>query len=98
MTNGEGRMDSRRLAGWGGVAALVLSISWHSPAAAAGRCDQLLALLHGQIVDATCVESSDLTTANPATTPANNAIAGLPAFAFTPQTDRATIAPSPPNQ
>ncbi|HEV2675588.1 MAG TPA: tannase/feruloyl esterase family alpha/beta hydrolase [Aliidongia sp.] len=91
-------MESLRLAGWGGLAALALSIGWQAPAAAAGRCDQLLALLHGQIADATCVDSADLTTANPATTPANNALAGLPAFAFTPQTDRATIAPSAPDQ
>ena len=91
-------MDSLRLGGWGGLAAVVLSICCQSPAMAAGRCDQLLALLHGQVADATCAESTDLTTANPATTPANNAIAGLPAFAFTPQTDRATIAPNPPNQ
>ena len=47
-----------------------------------------------QLADATCVQSADLTTNNPATTPANDSIPGLPAFAFTPQTDRATIAPS----
>src|SRR4029079_14406526 len=38
--------------------------------------------------------STDLTTTNPLTTPANNSIAGLPAFAFTPTTDRGVIAPS----
>ncbi|GGF25739.1 hypothetical protein GCM10011611_34780 [Aliidongia dinghuensis] len=82
-----------RLARWGGLAVLILAAGWHSPAAAAGRCDQLLALLKGSITDATCVESPDLTTNNSATTPANNSLPGLPAFAFTPQTDRATIAP-----
>ncbi|HLZ67316.1 MAG TPA: 3-hydroxybutyrate oligomer hydrolase family protein [Aliidongia sp.] len=91
-------MHSLSLAGWGGLAALVLTICDPSAAHAAGRCDRLLALLHGQIADATCVESTDLTTVNPATTPANNSLAGLPPFAFTPQTDRSTIAPSVPNR
>src|SRR5450432_193647 len=65
----------------------------HPPATTQSRCDQLLAAFGNKLADVTCVESTDLTTANPATTPANNAIATLPAFAFTPQTDRATIAP-----
>src|SRR6266853_1726017 len=54
-------------------------------------CPRLLAA-------ATCVQSADLTTNNPATTPANNSIPGLPAFAFTPQTDRNVISPDPPNR
>ena len=72
-----------------------------TPAAAASRCDQLLARLGNQVVnaaDATCFESPDLTTANPNTTPADNSLPGLPAFAFTPQTDRSVISPSPPNR
>jgi hypothetical protein len=63
-------------------------------AAAQARCTQVLAQLGGLLVDAVCVESPDLTTTNPATTPANNSIPTLPAFAFTPQTDRDVIAPS----
>jgi predicted esterase len=63
-------------------------------ASAQTRCDRVLRQLSGQLVDAVCVESTDLTTTNPATTPANNSIPGLPAFAFTPQTDRGVIAPS----
>jgi len=63
-------------------------------ASASTACDRLLQQFGSQLADATCVDSADLTTTNPATTPANNSIAGLPAFAFTPQTDRATIAPS----
>ena len=51
-----------------------------------------------RLVEATCTESADLTTANPATTPANDAIAALPRFAFTPQADRDTIAPDPPDR
>jgi hypothetical protein len=57
-------------------------------------CAEVLQRLGNQLADATCVASTDLTTTNPATTPLNNSLAGLPAFAFTPQTDRATIAPS----
>jgi 3HB-oligomer hydrolase (3HBOH) len=58
-----------------------------------GTCDELIARLGSHITAATCVESPDLTTNNPSTTPADNSLAGLPAFAFTPQTDRAVIAP-----
>jgi hypothetical protein len=70
-------------------------------AAAASRCDQLLARLSNQVVnaaDTTCFESPDLTTANPNTTPADNSLPGLPAFAFIPQTDRTVISPSAPNR
>src|SRR5476649_2231830 len=63
------------------------------PTTAASRCDQLLAAFGKRLADATCFESPDLTTNNPNTTPANNSIATLPPFAFTPQTDRAVIAP-----
>ena len=70
----------------------------HPPTTAPSRCDQLLAAFGNKLADVTCVESTDLTTANPATTPANNSIATLPAFAFTPQTDRATIAPDAANK
>lgn len=75
------------------LAALVL-IALPGLATAQGRCNQVLARLSGQLVDAVCVESADLTTTNPSTTPANNSIPTLPAFAFTPQTDRDVIAPS----
>jgi hypothetical protein len=63
-------------------------------AAQAGRCDDLVAAFGGRLADATCTESTDLTTNNGATTPANDSIMGLPPFAFTPQTDRAVIAPA----
>ncbi|HEY6006420.1 MAG TPA: 3-hydroxybutyrate oligomer hydrolase family protein [Anaeromyxobacter sp.] len=59
-------------------------------------CAVLLAALGPRLADATCFESADLTTNNPATTPANNSIAGLPPLAFTPQTDRNVISPDPP--
>ena len=74
----------------------VLALACFVPLAASAStaCDRLLRQFGPALADATCVDSADLTTTNPDTTPANNAIAGLPAFAFTPQTDRATIAPS----
>src|SRR5579871_2177667 len=62
-------------------------------AAAETRCDHLLDQLKSKLADATCSDSADLTTANPATTPADNSLPGLPPFAFTPQIDRNTIAP-----
>ena len=68
-------------------------------ATAATRCDQLLGRLADQVVnaaDTTCFESPDLTTANPSTTPADNSLAGLPAGAFTPTTDRTVISPTSP--
>src|SRR6266853_1313762 len=63
--------------------------------ASASRCSNLIEQFGGMLADVVCVESLDLTTANPATTPANNSLVGLPPFAFTPQTDRAVIAPDP---
>jgi hypothetical protein len=62
--------------------------------AAESRCDQLLKAFGNQLADATCFVSTDLTTNNLNTTPANNSLPGVPAFAFTPMTDRAVIAPS----
>ena len=80
----------------GGMLALVLGLALAAgtTATAATRCERLLARLGHQVADATCFESTDLTTNNPLTTPANNSLAGLPPFAFTPQTDRAVISPS----
>jgi hypothetical protein len=78
---------------WAAAAAVAALSFGSAPASAATRCDQLLTLLGARIADAVCFESSDLTTNNPATTPANNSLAGLPPFAFTPQTDRTVISP-----
>lgn len=78
-----------RLALWSALACLA------STAHAGPACDRLLQQFGSALADAVCTESADLTTTNPDTTPANNSVAGLPAFAFTPQTDRATISPSP---
>lgn len=67
-------------------------------AAQADRCTNLIQAFGNQLADVSCVDSADLTTANAATTPANNSLPGLPPFAFTPQTDRATIAPDAANR
>lgn len=64
----------------------------------ADRCGNLVQAFGNRLADISCVESTDLTTANAATTPANNSLPGLPPFAFTPQSDRATIAPDPANR
>jgi hypothetical protein len=77
----------------GVIAALTAFASSNAPASASTRCDQLLELLKARIADAACLESTDLTTANPATTPLNNSLRGLPPFAFTPLIDRDAIAP-----
>jgi hypothetical protein len=77
---------------WVGASVVALSLG-SEPASAAARCDRLLTLLGARIADAVCFESSDLTTNNPATTPANDSLAGLPPFAFTPQTYRMVISP-----
>ena len=62
------------------------------------RCDEVLRRLGDRLADVTCVESTDLTTANLATTPADNSLPGLPGGAFTPTTDRAVISPDAPNR
>ena len=80
-----------------GVAALVaLTVDHASVSSAPSRCEQVLSRFGTRLADATCTESADLTTANPATTLANDAIATLPRFAFTPQTDRDRLPPIRP--
>jgi len=63
-------------------------------AAHASRCTDLASAFGSQLADVQCFESTDLTTNNPATTPMNDSLAGLPPFAFTPTTDRGVIAPA----
>lgn len=78
------------------LAALVMLLG--AGAAQADRCSNLIQAFGSQLADVSCVDSADLTTANAATTPANNSLPGVPPFAFTPQTDRATIAPDAANR
>jgi hypothetical protein len=76
------------------VAHLVLSLA--QPGTALAGCPEVLAALGDRVADVTCVVSADLTTNNVDTTPPNNSIAGLPAGAFTPITDRAVLSADPP--
>jgi len=61
-------------------------------------CDDVLKALSRDLVDATCFTSTDLTTNNDQTTPPDNSIPTLPAFAFTPRTDRGVISPNAPDR
>lgn len=73
---------------------LLLAITIPAPARA--DCAAIQAVLAKLTTDVRCVESPDLTTANPDTTPPNNSRPGLPPSAFTPRTDAATVSPDPP--
>lgn len=70
----------------GAVAAIAVA---HSQAAHALDCGTVTAALAGRVQDLRCVDSPDLTTQNPDTTPLDNSRADLPPLAFTPRTDRA---------
>jgi len=61
---------------------------------AAPTCADVIKALGGGLADVNCFASTDLTTNNPLTTPADNSLPGLPPFAFTPTTDRSVISPS----
>jgi hypothetical protein len=76
------------------LAALVFPLSAH----AGLTCADVLKALAKELADPTCFASSDLTTANPQTTPADNSLSGLPAGAFTPTTDRGVISPNAPDR
>ena len=76
-----------------GIGVIGVAIALAGSASAETRCDRILKRLGDRLADATCAESTDLTTNNPATTPANNSIPGLPGGAFTPITDRGVISP-----
>ena len=64
------------------------------PHGAAPTCEDVLKKIGKDLADVKCFVSADLTTNGAQTTPANNSLPGLPAFAFTPVTDRGVIAPS----
>ncbi|HEX4597314.1 MAG TPA: hypothetical protein VH278_05970, partial [Burkholderiaceae bacterium] len=51
-------------------AALIVAALTTAAAAHASRCSDLIQAFGGQLADVQCFESSDLTTNNPATTPA----------------------------
>src|SRR5690242_17175624 len=76
------------------LCAAALAAAFPFAAQAALGCNDVLKALSKELADATCVVSSDLTTQNPQTTPADNSLPGLPPFAFTPTTDRSVISPT----
>src|SRR4051812_49002293 len=80
--------------------ALLFSIAFSAHAKL--TCADVLKALSKDLVDATCFESTDLTTANTSatnpTTPANNSLPGALPGAFTPVTDRGVISPDAPNR
>lgn len=63
----------------------------HGSLAHALDCATVSAALADRTQDLRCVESPDLTTQNPDTTPADNSRADLPPLAFTPRTDRVAV-------
>jgi hypothetical protein len=75
-----------------GIAALSLCIPLSAHAGL--TCNDVLNALSKDLVDATCFASTDLTTNNPQTTPADNSNPALPAGAWTPTTDRSVISPT----
>jgi hypothetical protein len=77
------------------VALALLFLPLLPRAQAPTRCDRLIRALGARIADPVCFESTDLTTANALTTPPDDSLPGLPAFAFTPRRDRTVIAPGP---
>jgi len=58
-----------------------------APAFAQDACMQMRLALLAETQDVQCVQSADLATANPDTTPQDNSRPGLPPSAFTPRTD-----------
>jgi hypothetical protein len=83
---------------WLAAALVAASLPQLASAARQGRCAEITRALADALTEIECFESADLTTNGPLTTPPNDSLAGFPPFAFTPQTDRATISPSPPNR
>jgi hypothetical protein len=78
------------------TAALLFSIAFSAHAKL--TCADVLKALSRDLVEATCFESTDLTTKNEQTTPPDNSIATLPPLAFTPRTDRGVISPNAPDR
>jgi hypothetical protein len=79
------------------VATLAAAVLAAPPPARAG-CADVERVLAGLVVDLACVESYDLTTANPDTTPPDNSRPGLPPSAFTPRTDAGAVSPDAPHR
>jgi len=78
--------------------ALLLLLLLPFSARAGVTCEDVRKALGNRLADINCFVSTDLTTANPLTTPDDNSLAGVPPGAFQPKTDRAVIAPIAANR
>jgi len=79
--------------------AFLLALLVPFSARAGVTCADVLKALGSRLADhPDCFQSTDLTTNNLLTTPANNSLPGIPPGAFVPITDRAVIAPSAANR
>ena len=78
--------------------ALALLAALATPAFSQDLCASVRLALLAETQDVQCVASSDLTTANPDTTPPDNSRPGLPASAFTPRTDAQAVSPDAPHR
>jgi predicted esterase len=67
-----------------------------TPGFSQDACTQIRLALLAETRDVECVQSADLTTANPNTTPQDNSRVGLPPSAFTPRTDAQAVSPDAP--
>src|SRR5687767_9205223 len=80
------------------LAVLVVLAALAAPALSQDACTQVRLALLADTQDVQCVQSADLTTANPNTTPQDNSRTGLPPSAFTPRTDAQAVSPDAPNR
>jgi pimeloyl-ACP methyl ester carboxylesterase len=78
--------------------ALALLAALATPVFSQDFCASVKLALLAETQDVRCVASSDLTTANPDTTPPDNSRPGLPPSAFTPRTDAQAVSPDAPHR
>jgi hypothetical protein len=84
-------MSSTPLAWLRAAGAITVAVVTIGREAHALDCGAVAAALAGRVQDLRCVDSPDLTTQNPETTPADNSRPDLPPLAFTPRSDRAAL-------
>src|SRR5688500_2886990 len=77
---------------------LTVLASLAAPAYSQDACERIRLALRAETQELQCVQSGDLTTANPDTIPQDNSRTGLPPSAFTPRTDAQAVSPAGPNR
>jgi len=80
------------------LAVFAVGAALAAPAFSQDVCTQVRLALLADTQEVQCVQSADLTTANPDTTPQDNSRPGLPPSAFTPRTDAQAVSPDAPNR